>query len=72
MSAIGTGGPNDPGDPYDPHTLARAARARELVMRGAAVEAARTLERLASHRQPISPAQALAVAQKIRRDVHEA
>lgn len=69
MSAIGTGGPTDR-DPYGPHTLARAAYRRELAAREAALGAAQALERLASHRQPISPGQVLAVAMKIRRSVH--
>lgn len=61
-------------DPYrdpSPEDRARAAYHRELAVRGHALAAARTLERLASRGQSLTPGQALAVAMKIRRDLHE-
>lgn len=44
--------------------------AHEVVVREAAIDAARTLERLAAPRRPLTPGQVLAVAMKIRRDLH--
>lgn len=52
--------------------LARQANARTLTIQEAALSCAQVLERLASLREPISPSPALAVAQKMRREVHEA
>ena len=44
---------------------------RALTIQEAVLCCAQLLERLASLREPISPSQALAVAQKMRREVHE-
>ena len=52
--------------------LAQRANDRALTLQRAALACAQILERLASTREPISPSQALAVAQKMRREVHEA
>ena len=52
--------------------LARQAYTRALTIQAAALSCAQTLERLASRREPISPSQALAVAQKMAREMHEA
>ncbi len=52
--------------------LARKANDRTLTIQAAALSCAQILERLASRREPTSPSQALAVAQKMRREVHEA
>ena len=52
--------------------LARRANDRALTIQQAALSCAQILERLASLREPISPSQALDVAQKMRREVHEA
>ena len=61
------------------HELLGAGAARAVLVDASppAVEAARsearrrgTLDRLASYRQPLTPGQALAVAMKIRRDLH--
>ena len=52
--------------------LARRANDRALTIQQAALSCAQILERLASRKEPIAPPQALAVAQKLRREVHEA
>ena len=52
--------------------LARRANDRALTIQHAALACAQILERMAALREPISPSQALAVAQKMRREVHEA
>ena len=52
--------------------LARQAYHREPAISELGTEAARVLEQLASHRQPIAPNQVLAVAMMLRRGMHEA
>ncbi len=52
--------------------LARKAYARTLTIQAAALACAQILERPASRKELISSSQALAVAQKMRREVHGA
>ncbi len=54
------------------YDLARKLNARYLDARETALMMAGTLERFASEHEPIAPSRLLAVAQKIRREIHEA
>ena len=55
-----------------PTDLARQRDAKYLAARETALEMAGLLERFASEREPVAPGRLLAVAQKIRREIHEA
>lgn len=63
--------PYVPGMPT-PDDLTQDAHARERKIRGAASDAAATLERFAASRQTITQSMVLAVAQMIRQRLHEA
>jgi len=54
------------------YELAQTANTRYLAARETALSMAEILERIASSGQPVAPGQILAVAMKIRREIHEA